>query len=114
MTISEKVERSAQLLDTYFPAWFRKVDTKNLVMADVSQCVAGQLGRAYGVPGGAWGASYVDFVTYLVNERMGSKVRAELGLDGERYGDDSDKLAFNVQGGAAWKREINARLAVAA
>lgn len=108
MTVTERVERTALLLDRLYPRWFEKINVDSLRMDDPYKCVAGQLALAY--TGRRYGYTY--FVGRFVKRLGRSKVK-ELGIGGLNY-QQADKLAFGVSGKRAWTDEILKRRALAA
>lgn len=109
MRIRERVERTAALLDRYYPTWARedRIDLSKLDMGDGCNCVGGQLARSYGFDLGYSYGAYERFVDQFL-KRVPKKIQTELGIEESTYF-PAEKVAMSTQGITIWKQEIKKR-----
>lgn len=114
MTITARVERTANILDRLYPKWYEKIDLKLLDMNNPWLCCAGQLDKAYI---GTRGGSYSRFARKLYRRMSRAEVAAVTGENGEKVNhrtDIEELLGFETVGKRSWTNEILKRRALAA
>jgi hypothetical protein len=111
MTITARVERTAGLLDEFYPGWADKINLRTLDMHNGEKCVGGQLGHAFRSKSSPYGPMYLAFTRSFLR-KIGAKNRREVLRPLGRYVStfaSSEALAFGVDGRNAWRREIRKR-----
>lgn len=105
-TITERVERTAEILDRKYPTWADKIDLDTLKMSDGCFCIAGQLDQHYGDRAEDDQPSFMRFAKRLFG-RLGKRERDEL-FAGNRSPSSvaMEVLAFGTEGKRAWRQAV--------
>ena len=110
MKISERVARTATLLDRFYPSWYKRIEPSSLNMCDGESCVAGQLRKSFGLRR-RFGSGYTTFANQL-KSKIPADEQVALGIN-NRYGFGlAFALAFGTQGKRCWLAEIRSRRAL--